>query len=143
MNPNPKNNGSRKPRTNTAARRGNPARDSSVPGGSDGLYSPHFHPDELAKIDILQASDLSAEISMLRVAIRRVFMAANVDSGGVENGDTSGHWMEVLSALGMASSRLAGLLRTQHKLREDGSDDVSAALSQALAELTKEMNLDG
>ncbi len=113
------------------------------------LYSEHFYPDELENFEYLRAGDLIAEISMLRVAIRRVFSTAGAPfgtAGGTpdlnKNPDPSSNWMEVLDKLGLACSRLAGLLRTQQALSENRSDEVSAALSQALAEITKELKLE-
>ncbi len=124
---------------------GKPSRAASDPTMFESLYSDQYSPDEREAFEFLRAGDLSAEISMLRVAIRRVFQTASATSAGVSDEDQTGaaiHWMEALDKLGMASSRLAGLLRTQHMLQKSGQDEVATALSQALAELTKEMKLE-
>ncbi len=111
----------------------------------EALYSSQFSADELGLVDYLGAGDLSAEISMLRVAIRRVFATASATGRSddtQENGNPSQARMEVLDKLGMASSRLAGLLRTQQSLTISRSDEISEALSAALAEVTKDLTLD-
>lgn len=76
-------------------------------------------------------ADLSGEIAMMRVVIRRVF--EHVDNCG----DIL-EWSAALGSLGAASTRLAGLLRTQ-KLLAGGGSDVAEALSQALREVTSDI----
>ena len=68
---------------------------------------------------------------MLRVALRRVFEQI----AGAKDIDRA---CFALSTLGTASTRLAGLLKTQRLLQGSGSVDVAAALSQALGEVVKE-----
>ena len=136
----------RRRKKNTASGSVNPSAGEAL--SSDSLYSRHFSTVEREQIESLQACDLSAEISMLRVAILHVFAAVGAGGNGSSEADEAGKpnsssdWMEVLDTLGMAASRLANLLRTQHMLNASRTDDVSAALSRALTEITKEMKLE-
>ncbi len=98
-----------------------------------GFYSPHFKPTEAADLETLEDdSNLTSEIHMMRVIIRRVFEQAQA-CPDLET------WAAVLGSLGAASTRLAGLLRTQ-KLLDGGGSDVADALSQALKEVTSEIS---
>ncbi len=97
-----------------------------------GYYSQSFKKGESADLEEMgQEADLTSEIAMMRVVIRRVFEAADdcVDLEG---------WVGVLKSLGAASTRLAGLLKTQKLLRTGGSE-IADALSQALKEVSSEL----
>ena len=99
-----------------------------------GFYSPGFKPNETADLEEVAGDvDLRDEITMMRVIIRRVFTHAE------DCGDDRESWAMVLGSLGSASTRLAGLLRTQ-KLLDGGGSDVADALSQALREVTSEIS---
>jgi hypothetical protein len=92
----------------------------------NGFYSRQFR--ELENADLGRVSDgLKDEIRMLRVLIRRMFDLASGDDGDLEQ------MAGCLNALGMASTRLANLLRTDQKLSVDTSE-FAGNLSQALAE---------
>jgi hypothetical protein len=92
----------------------------------NGFYSRQFR--ELENTDLGRVSDgLKDEIRMLRVLIRRMFDLASSDDGDLEQ------MAGCLNALGMASTRLANLLRTDQKLSVDASE-FAGNLSQALAE---------
>ena len=69
-----------------------------------GFYSKHFLKGEI--LDLEEADDLQEEIGMMRVVTRRLLKMARTckDTGELVN---------VLGALGLASTRLAGLMRTQ------------------------------
>jgi hypothetical protein len=72
---------------------------------------------------------LDEEIQMLRTITRRVFILAD----GVEQLEQA---VSLLGALGIASTRLANLLKAQKSLGND-QDPVMAALADALDELMK------
>ncbi len=94
-----------------------------------GYYAQSFNQGEAADLEELgQEADLSSEIAMMRVVIRRVFEAAE-DCAELEA------WVNVLRSLGAASTRLAGLLKAQKQLAGGGSE-IAEALSQALREVT-------
>ncbi len=97
-----------------------------------GFYSCQFRDLETSDLDIALLNGLDDEIVLLRVIIRRVFDYTNSVE---QNLDT---WSKALSTLGMASTRLAHLLKTQRLLGGKESD-MSSALSQALSEVTKEL----
>ena len=69
-----------------------------------GFYSKQFQKSELAELE--KAGDLQEEIGMMRVVTRRLLKMSRTckDTGELVN---------VLGALGLASTRVAGLMRTQ------------------------------
>ena len=97
-----------------------------------GFYSRRFDKLETSDLDIALLNGLDDEIALLRVIIRRVF---NYSSSGKQDLAT---WSTALETLGAASTRLAHLLRTQRLLTGQEANGMSAALSQALTEVTKE-----
>ncbi len=99
-----------------------------------GFYSRRFNCLELRDLDTALADGLDDEIALLRVTIRRVFDLAT------DEGEDSETWFKALSTLGMASTRLAGLLRTQKIIQGDTSS-VASALSQALGEVCDELGI--
>ena len=98
-----------------------------------GFYSRRYKPTELRDLDTILADGLDDEISLLRVIIRRVFEFAN----DVEEQELS-TWTNALNTLGAASTRLAGLLRTQ-QLISGGSEDIVDTLSKALGQVAHEI----
>jgi len=96
-----------------------------------GFYSRKFRDLESEDLETALREGLGDEIALMRVMIRRVFDFANDNAGDLEG------WTGTLSALGAASTRLAGMLRTQKLLGGSDSEALSA-LSQALGEVTRE-----
>lgn len=97
-----------------------------------GFYSRQFR--ELENTDLTRVSDgLKDEINMLRVLIRRMFALASDEDGDLEQ------MAGCLNALGMASTRLANLLRTDQKLSVDRSE-FAGSLNQALAETIQSLS---
>ena len=105
------------------------------PGNSNavkhGFYSRKFRDLESQDLETVLREGLGDEIALMRVMIRRVFDFANDNAGDLDS------WTGTLSALGAASTRLAGMLRTQKLLGASDSDALNA-LSKALAEVTSE-----
>lgn len=99
-----------------------------------GFYSHHFNNLELADLDTALSDGLTDEIALLRVIIRRVFEYAD---SGAQDLDA---WSKALNTLGAASTRLAGLLRTQQLIAGDGGD-VLSVLSQAIGEVAHDLGL--
>ncbi len=97
-----------------------------------GFYSRRFRELEAEDLDAALQNGLGDEIDMMRVVIRRVFDYASEEAGTLDS------WTGALSALGAASTRLAGLLRTQKILGGSESDTVNA-LSLALSEVTRDL----
>ena len=93
-----------------------------------GFYSRTFHGDEVNDLETQLAEGLNNEIAMMRVITRRVFDLA---SGAFKSTDEA---INLLGALGLASSHLAGLLRSQ-QLTIENADNVTEALLKALVEL--------
>lgn len=99
-----------------------------------GFYSKRFSPLEKQDLDAMLGEGLQDEIALLRVTIRRVFDLAT------QEGENSETWLKALSTLGLASARLASLLRTQKNIQGDTSS-VASALSQALGEVCGELGI--
>lgn len=87
---------------------------------------------DLAELEAAQGARLQDEIDLLRVATRWVLGLAK----GVESVETA---IKVLAALGNASTHLARLLHEQKNLAGDEQEQMSAALSEALAEVVAEL----
>ncbi len=98
-----------------------------------GFYARAFRSGELADLDAVLAQGLAEEISMLRAATRRVIEY-------IGEFETPKEAIATLGALGLAATRLSTLIRTQ-KLLEDSETSTSAALSQALSEVVKELGI--
>lgn len=110
-----------------------------------GFYSRRFRDIEAADLEGALQDGLGDEIALMRVMIRRVFEYANEEAGDLGSSGKSpseclAAWSGALSALGAASTRLAGLLRTQ-KLLGGNEGDVMAALRTALSEVTQELGV--
>lgn len=99
-----------------------------------GFYSRRFRDLEAADLEGALQDGLGDEIALMRVMIRRVFEYANEEAACLDS------WSGALSALGAASTRLAGLLRTQ-RLLGGNEGDVMEALRTALGEVTRELGI--
>ncbi len=93
-----------------------------------GFYSKHFQKSELK--DLEEIGDLQEEIQMMRVVTRRLLQAAKTckDVGELSN---------LLNTLGLASTRVAGLMKAQKFLGGDQDntlDVISAAIDDVLKE---------
>ena len=93
-----------------------------------GFYSKHFQKNELA--DLEEIGDLQEEIQMMRVVIRRVLEAAR---GCKDIGELS----NLLNTLGLASTRVAGLMKTRKFLGGNG-DNTLEVISEAVEDMLKE-----
>jgi hypothetical protein len=96
-----------------------------------GIYSRRFHPLELSDLETGLLQGVGDEIYMMRVQTRRLFEI----SDGKETREVL---IDVLNALGSASTRLAGLVRTQEALKSH-TTDIASILSQALSEVMDEL----
>ena len=93
-----------------------------------GFYSKHFQKNELN--DLEEIGDLQEEIQMMRVVIRRVLEAASECKN-------VGELSNLLNTLGLASTRVAGLMKTQKFLGGNG-DNALEAISEAVDDMLKE-----
>jgi len=93
-----------------------------------GFYSPRFTITELSDLEtLLHADGLDDEINLMRVQIRRLQQIANDDEDKQD-------LMDTLNTMGSASTRLAGMLRTNQALAHRQTD-VAALLTQAIQEV--------
>jgi hypothetical protein len=95
-----------------------------------GFYSRRFRKIELEDLATALSPGLLDEIAMLRVVMRRVFDHATDTQRDLED------WSNALDILGMASTRLARLLRTQKDLGPAGA--VTNVISQTITRIMKE-----
>jgi hypothetical protein len=100
-----------------------------------GFYSKSFSHLEERDLEAIHPLDLSDEIAMLRVSLRRFF---DVITGVTDPDDAR----QVLAILGQSASRLAGLLKAQKLLQDPGNVDVASSLSEALKDVVDEFRLD-
>lgn len=98
-----------------------------------GFYSGKYKAIEDSELKTVLSQGLEDEISLLRVVMRRVFEYADE----TEKPEAE-RWISTLSALGVAATRLAGLLKAQKIIGGDG-DEIARTLAQALAEVNKEI----
>jgi len=117
-----------------------------------GFYSRQFRKtetDDLAALTEAGLSELASEISLLRVAISRTLkQATQAEYGHGSPRCTSSpsdvpppDWISYLSALGLAATRIATLLKTQKILEGDQAGVVQDTLMRAFTDIAKEMNL--
>ena len=95
-----------------------------------GFYSRQFRERELTDLEEIDAEGLENEIAMLRVMIRRLMEMVN-------NCDNLDQLNAVVGTLGMASSRLASMLRTESFIdkKQEIDDEISRGLHAAAIEL--------
>ena len=93
-----------------------------------GFYSKHYQKSELTNLE--EIGDLQEEIGMMRVVTRRLLDAAR------ECNDM-GELINLLNTLGLASTRVAGLMKTQ-KFLGGGEDGIEEFLNSIVDEVTKD-----
>lgn len=99
--------------------------------GEGAFYADRLSPDERLQLEAGLARTLESEIVMLRILMRRVLGL----SAGVDEPDQA---LRLLQAMGLAATRLAGLLKTQRELTGDESQSLAvfySALNQVLDEM--------
>jgi hypothetical protein len=101
-----------------------------------GFYSPRFNRGELTDLEQGIPYNLTDEINMLRVVIRRMLALA-------DEGRPPEELLNILDMLGKNSQRLANLLKTNKLLESDGSSDMSAIFKQGLSDVIREMSSGG
>lgn len=99
-----------------------------------GFYSGRFNSLEVSDLNTVMSDDLTGEIALLRVIIRRVFEFAGTEAADLDS------WTKALNSLGAAATRLAGLMRTQQILTGGGTDMVDI-LSQVIGEVANDLGL--
>jgi hypothetical protein len=101
-----------------------------------GFYGRQLTTQEVGDLEVAMDRGLDDEIIMFRVMTRRVWELGS----GVSNLDTA---MEVLNTLGMASIRLASMLRVRKLVGDDSGASAGQALALALSEVCTEMGIGG
>jgi hypothetical protein len=97
-----------------------------------GFYSQIYTEEDLADIaSVAAAADLSDEIALLRVFIRRVAVE------GVETMQAP----ELLSAISRACGRLTQMLKAQRQISGEAADGFQQALAEVLDGLAEELDL--
>lgn len=97
-----------------------------------GFYSGRFNSLEVSDLDTVLSDGLVDEIALLRVIIRRVFELSDSDATDLDT------WTRSLNTLGAASTRLAGLLRTQHIIT-GGGGNIMDVLSKTIGDVAHEL----
>jgi hypothetical protein len=117
---------------NTARKRG--GQPGNINALKHGFYAHKFRENESGDLDQLTLDGLESEINMLRVMTRRIFEYADELTNMDKMTDS-------LGALGLAASRLAGLLRTKHFIGGDKSEEVAKAIRSAISQANTEMGM--
>lgn len=107
-----------------------------------GFYSRYMRKTDLEDVDLLSEAEggmnsLVPEILLLRIQVRRLLES-------IQEAEAQGKeldWLACLNGLGLASLRIAKLLRTQKSLAEDQASNLSGIISQALSDIAKELKL--
>jgi hypothetical protein len=97
-----------------------------------GFYSRQFRSRERVDLDTLLSLDLTDEIHLLRILMRRLLELSN-DTEDLDE------CLAVLKATSVAAARLTGMLRVQKMLGQSG--DISDFISQAIADVNQELDL--
>ncbi len=125
---------------NRRRKKDGPASPAQDPGEPQ-IYNAAYLPDEQADIPLLVAGDVRDEIAMLRVVIRRAFtLATQLNPESEEQAANLKQAIRLVDTLSAASLRLGTLLKMQQALG-DTSGEITAAISQALREVAKEMGV--
>ena len=109
------------------------AQPGNVNAWKHGFYSRRFKALEIRDLEAVLHNNLDDEIALLRVMIRRVFEFADKEA------ETLDDWESVLTTLGAASTRLAGLIRVQH-LSTGKSQNIEDLLAEAIGEAAHEIS---
>jgi two-component sensor histidine kinase len=99
-----------------------------------GFYSRSFRATETADLLSVETNNLDDEIRMLKVVARRVLESAETESPDYED------MLKTLAVLGATSTRIAALMRTK-KILAGEDTTTTAAISAALSEVIKELNI--
>jgi hypothetical protein len=98
-----------------------------------GLHANQPLPSKIVPAEVDPASGLHEEIAMLRVFMRRVMLESDRPMDHRELLDT-------MRALSLASLSIARLLKVQHLVYGE-SNELEAIISQAITNVSQEMNL--
>jgi len=98
-----------------------------------GFYSRQFREIDLSDLDSMQAG-LEQEIAVLRVQMRRALETINASPTDPD------YVLRSLSVLGATAARIAQISRA-HAILTGGDQGTLAVISQAIAEINKELKL--
>jgi len=99
----------------------------------DAFYAKAFSPQELKALEAEAAEGLEGEIRMLRVVMRRVMTLAS-------QVETLEEAQKTMTALGLAATRLASLLKVHESL--GGESESMRLIDQAIALASVELGID-
>ena len=97
-----------------------------------GFYSHNFKAGELSDLDQL-TPDLTNEINLLRVALRRLYEFADEQEPDIKNA------IDVLNAVNTTTANIGNLIRLQQVISGQSNDNIAQHLSQALSETIEEI----
>lgn len=99
-----------------------------------GFYMEYFTRAEMADLDRALGQSLLGEIGMLRVVMRRFFERAAHEAADLDA------LADVVRVLGLSCGRLARIIQTEGSLQDKRADELSDALTQAMAAVLEEMD---
>ncbi len=95
-----------------------------------GFYSRHFKENEIRDLDAFMEEGLSQEIILMRITAKRMMQLA-------EKVSDIDQQVNILGAVGLAATRLAGLLKVKSIISGDENGETAGAVSEALNEALK------
>lgn len=99
-----------------------------------GFYMEQFTRAELADLDRALGQSLLGEIGMLRMVMRRFFERAAHEATDLDA------LADVVRVLGLSCGRLARIIQTENSLQDRRADELSDALTKAMAAVLEEMD---
>lgn len=100
-----------------------------------GFYSRQFQDQELLDLEAIMAEGLDDEIAMLRVAMRRYFELVTQHITDID------YMANTVEIMGMAATRLAGLLKIKKFLGGGEDEELLSTINQAIADVAEELGL--
>jgi hypothetical protein len=111
-----------------------------------GFYANRFTDEQKKKLDGQDATDLQAEINLIRVCLDQLYDQLYFEAEYLPNKDggqsniRDDHYLKQLNTLSIMTQSLSTLARTQYLIKGKGGD-VADAIMHALEELRLEMGI--
>ena len=105
-----------------------------------GFYARRYSASEREDLAARLSEGVSDEITMLRVIVRRMFNATLDSEVGDQGEPDLEQLASTINTLSLAAIRIGNLLKLQHMLGAK-ENDTSSVISQALADIAKELKL--
>ena len=99
-----------------------------------GFYSRRFSSAEIQDLEAQLQEDFNGEIALLRVFTRRIFEL-------VDGSDNLNDMVAATGAISTIMGRITSMMRVRSMIGGNAGQDVARAISEALSDIVKELNL--